>query len=88
MGLPAKQSSNPAGWPQRISTFIKHLPRRTITYIKQVWQANWETNLKVPLTAIAFGLLVGTLFVLSIGKNPLAVYLAILESVFGSPRSF
>ncbi|NLY53469.1 MAG: ABC transporter permease [Firmicutes bacterium] len=88
MGLPAKQSSNPAGWPQRISTFIKHLPRRTITYIKQVWQANWETNLKVPLTAIAFGLLVGGLFVLSIGKNPLAVYLAILESVFGSPRSF
>lgn len=59
---------------------------------KKLWrklgQFDWGGNLGVPLAAIAFGLLTGGLFVLSIGKNPLAVYLAIFDSVFGSPRSF
>lgn len=48
----------------------------------------WTTTLKIPLAAVTFGLLAGGVFVLSIGKNPLAVYAAILQSVFGSPRSF
>ena len=49
---------------------------------------HWHANLKIPLAAILFGLLVGGLFTLFIGKNPLAVYGAILESFLGSPRNF
>ncbi len=56
--------------------------------LKEFWQVNWQSNLRLPLTAIAFGLLAGGVFVLSIGKNPLAVYLAIWKSVFGSPKNF
>lgn len=57
--------------------------------LKDVWLAtDWESNLKIPLAAIAFGLLVGGVFVLTIGKNPIDVYRAILKAIFGSPRAF
>ncbi|HBK84621.1 MAG TPA: branched-chain amino acid ABC transporter permease [Firmicutes bacterium] len=62
--------------------------KRVMLRLKEFWQVNWQSNLRLPLTAIAFGLLAGGVFVLSIGKNPLAVYLAIWKSVFGSPKNF
>lgn len=57
--------------------------------VKTLWRStNWEANLKIPLAAIAFGLLAGGVFVLAIGKNPISVYLAIWNALFGSPRGF
>lgn len=57
--------------------------------LRAFWRnTDWESNLIVPLAAIAFGLLAGSIFVLSIGKSPLAVYKAILDTIFGSKRSF
>lgn len=57
--------------------------------LKAFWSVfDWEANLKIPLAAIAFGLIAGGIFVLCIGKNPFAVYAAILSAIFGSPRAF
>lgn len=61
---------------------------RLIRFLIEFWRTNWQSNLRLPLTAIAFGLLAGGVFVLSIGKSPIAVYAAIWKSVFGSPKNF
>ena len=42
----------------------------------------WSTNLRIPAYAVLFGLLVGGLFTLAIGQNPLMVYWAILYAFF------
>lgn len=61
---------------------------KIIHFLIEFWRTNWRSNLRLPFTAIAFGLLAGGIFVLSIGKNPIAVYAAIWKSVFGSPKNF
>jgi len=43
-------------------------------------------ELTVPLLAIVAGLLVGVIFILIAGKNPIAAYGALLESVIGAPH--
>lgn len=45
-------------------------------------------TLTVPFLAIIAGLLVGTLFILIAGKDPVEAYAAFAKSVAGSPRSF
>jgi len=45
----------------------------------------WMRPALVPLVAIALGLLLGAILILSIGENPLDAYGAIIEGAFGSP---
>lgn len=48
----------------------------------------WRENLKVPVIAVLFGLAVGAVIILCIGKNPLAAYAAVYRSVFSSLTHF
>lgn len=46
------------------------------------------SSLAVPALALAFSILVGTGFILAIGRDPLAVYAELLRGTLGSPYGF
>ncbi|HEY3365606.1 MAG TPA: ABC transporter permease [Symbiobacteriaceae bacterium] len=52
------------------------------------WLKAASEALTVPVLATALGLLVGTLFILLAGKNPLEAYAAFAQAVAGEPRMF
>lgn len=54
---------------------------------KKMINIKYLNNLIIPIVAVIFAMLVGAIFMLSIGSDPIKAYRALVESSFGSVRN-